>query len=307
MKRQPIWRVEVRVGQEVEEAMVEFLSARYGTPASSFYHLERQVSTVSVFLTDRSLWTPTSRRAILDEFARLESFGLAPGPMRISFGRVRAEDWAESWKKHFPPLRVGGRLLIRPSWSREKALKGQSVIVLDPGLSFGTGQHPTTSFCLSQICRHWKAGTKQSLLDIGTGSGILAIAAAKLGYAPVVAFDFDPESIIVADANAKRNRVEGKIQLSQQDVARLKAPKGRGYDVVAANLTANLLREHLDRMLACLVPGGVLVLAGILAIEFDDLSALCVKAGLKPLAARTLREWRSGSFLKVVPGVKSKT
>ncbi|MCX6884426.1 MAG: 50S ribosomal protein L11 methyltransferase [Verrucomicrobia bacterium] len=279
MKRQPIWRVEVRVGQEVEEAMVEFLSARFGTPASSFYHLERQVSTVSVFLTDRSLWTPASRRTILDEFARLESFGLAPGPMRISFGRVRAEDWAESWKKHFPPLRVGGRLLIRPSWSREKALKGQSVIVLDPGLSFGTGQHPTTSFCLSQICRHRKAGTKQSLLDIGTGSGILAIAAAKLGYEPVVAFDFDPESIIVADANARRN----------------------------ANLTANLLREHLDRMLACLVPGGVLVLAGILAIEFDDLSALCVKAGLKPLAARTLREWRSGSFLKVVPGVKSKT
>jgi ribosomal protein L11 methyltransferase len=313
MKAKPLWKLAVRVCPTAEEAVVEFLSDFFQTGASSFLHLEHQVSTVTVFLPDRSAWNLTSRHALRQHLKLLTELGLNPGRARITFERVRAEDWAESWKKHFRPLQVGPRLLIRPSWSQVKAKKGQAVVVLDPGLSFGTGQHATTGFCLAQIAKQPPTHSAQSLLDIGTGSGILAIAAAKLGYAPIAAFDFDPEAVAVAKANAARNRVTNKIHIYRGDVAQLKVPSrktirtGRnpslpktppGYDLVVANLTANLLQAQLNRILACVVPGGVLVLAGILKTEFATIRAACVAAGLKPLAARTEKEWRSGSFLK---------
>ncbi len=320
MKSKPLWKISLRVSAAAEDAVVEFLSELFQTPASAFFHLEHQISTVTVFLTDRSAWTAPARAAIRQHLKRLSELGLDPRPARLAFSRVRAEDWSESWKKHFRPLQVGRRLLIRPSWSRIKAQRGQAVVVLDPGLSFGTGQHPTTGFCLAQIARHGRSRGPLSLLDIGTGSGILAIAAAKLGYAPIAAFDFDPQAVAVAKANATRNQVAGKIHIYRQDVARLKLPAKRagkairkrssggspssvarrGYDLVVANLTANLLREHLRRILSCLAPGGVLVLAGILETEFAVVNSECVAAGLQPLAARTEKEWRSGSYLKPV-------
>ncbi len=154
---------------------------------------------------------------------------------------MKREDWAESWKRHFKPIeiRVKARpsaarqsasqppsLLVKPSWSRRRAAKNQAVVILDPGLSFGTGQHPTTAFCLHEIARCRQPGTAQSFLDIGTGSGILAIAAAKLGYAPVQAFDFDPESVRVAGDNARKNRVTGRLKLTRGDLAKLPLAAG---------------------------------------------------------------------------------
>jgi len=317
MKSKALWKLAVRVSPTAEEATAELLAEFFQTTASAFLHLEKQISTVTVFLTDRTLWTSATRLELQARLSRLADLGLNAVPVRLNFGRVRAEDWAESWKKHFRPLRVGQRLLIRPSWSRIKPRRGQAVVVLDPGLSFGTGQHPTTGFCLAQIAKHRQPGVPQSLLDIGTGSGILGIAAAKLGYGPVLAFDFDAEAVAVAKENAARNRVAEQMTIIRLDVAELK-PSGKfknarrqpaqirlsqgrmeGYNLIAANLTANLLREHLDRILNCLASGGVLVLAGILKTEFAELSAACIASGLRPLAARTEKEWRSGSFLKL--------
>ena len=144
---------------------------------------------------------------------------------------MRREDWAESWKRHFKPIEIGDALLVKPSWSKRRPRKNQAVVILDPGLSFGTGQHPTTAFCLREIVRLKLAKERgrlarefktrhhadepsalQSFLDIGTGSGILAIAAAKLGYQPVHAFDFDAEAVRIARANARANRVQAKSQ-----------------------------------------------------------------------------------------------
>ena len=125
-------------------------------------------------------------------------------------GGIRHEDWAESWKRHFKPIEIGRRLLIKPSWSRRRPKPHQQVVVLDPGLSFGTGQHPTTAFCLAEVARLVKNAPARSFLDIGTGSGILAIAAARLNYQPIWAFDFDPEAVRMARANAQTNQVEKK-------------------------------------------------------------------------------------------------
>src|SRR5262249_14377182 len=154
------------------------------------------------------------------------------GPAKIVIKKVARDDWAQSWKKYFKVIEVGSALLIRPSWSKRRPRNGQALITLDPGLSFGTGQHPTTSFCLEQIVCSRRLGQAKSFLDIGTGSGILAIAAAKLGYAPVHAFDFDATAVRVAKANFRKNQVQPYIKISRADLTRIPLRSQQKYDLV---------------------------------------------------------------------------
>jgi ribosomal protein L11 methyltransferase len=133
-------------------------------------------------------------------------------------------------------------------------------------------------------------------LDIGTGSGILAIAAAKLGYQPVRAFDFDPESVRVARANARVNQVQAKIKITRDDATKLPLRPPRRYDLVCANLISNLLIAERRRIVAQLNRGGNLVLAGILKSEFAQVQSAFEEQGLKLVAAKNEKEWRSGSF-----------
>ena len=217
---------------------------------------------------------------------------------------MKREDWAESWKKHFKPIEIKVKrdsselrsLLVKPSWSKKRPVKNQAVVILDPGLSFGTGQHPTTSFCLHEVARCLKFGEKLSFLDIGTGSGILAIAAAKLGYVPVYAFDFDPESVRVGRENARKNRVTEKLKMTRGDVTKLPLKPARQYDLVCANLISTLLIAERRRIVNRLKPGGTLVLAGILAAEFSEVERAFSELKLKLHSSRVENEWRSGSF-----------
>jgi ribosomal protein L11 methyltransferase len=164
-------------------------------------------------------------------------------------------------------------------------------------LSFGTGQHPTTSFCLDQIARGRENGTQLSaFLDIGTGSGILAIAAAKLGYAPVQAFDFDPDSVRVAKENLRKNRVTAQVKLTRGDATKLPLKPARQFDLVCANLISNLLIAERRRIVNRVKRGGTLVLAGILAVEFIEVERAFADSGLKLTASRVENEWRSGAF-----------
>jgi ribosomal protein L11 methyltransferase len=137
---------------------------------------------------------------------------------------------------------------------------------------------------------------KQSFLDVGTGSGILAIAAAKLGYAPVHGFDFDPEAVRVARANARRNRVLPKLRIRRQDVTKLPSRPPRRYDVVCANLISTLLAAERERLADLVQPDGVLVLAGILNSEFAQVQSAYGQSGLRLMASKREREWRSGAF-----------
>ena len=168
--------------------------------------------------------------------------------------------------------------------------------MLDPGLSFGTGQHPTTAFCLRELVRHRKIGARRSFLDIGTGSGILAIAAAKLGYSPVHAFDFDPEAVRVARANARANGVHKKLRIAREDVTKLPIHPARQYDLICANLISTLLIAERRRIVAQLHRGGTLVLAGILKSEFSQVQKVFAELGLKLAARKIENEWCSGSF-----------
>src|SRR5437867_4160704 len=181
-------------------------------------------------------------RAALDQ---VRTCGLSVGAGRVRLTRIRWEDWSNSWKRHFRPIEIGRRLLVQPTWSRRRAKRGQAVVILDPGLSFGTGHHPTTAFCLEQISSLRDENNSQSLLDIGTGSGILSIAATKLGYAPVVAFDFDPDAVRVAKENAAANAV--RFPISQQDLTQLPLHTREQFTVVCANLIYDLLIQERQR------------------------------------------------------------
>lgn len=192
---------------------------------------------------------------------------------------------------------IGNALLIKPSWSKRKARKEQKVIVLDPGLSFGTGQHATTSYCLNEIVR---LRTTQrgvpTFLDIGTGSGILAIAAAKMGYAPIYAIDYDADAVRIARENAKRNRVAHKIRFEHQDLTQLKIGHFPRCDLICANLIYDMLCTEAKRITSWLKPGGNLVLAGILREQFAQVREVYEGFGLKLVRSKMHNEWHSGTM-----------
>jgi ribosomal protein L11 methyltransferase len=313
MKCKSLWRISVATTLEAEDAVAELLGAILGQPVSSYFNVEKHISVVTVYGPQKMILSRAAREAISAGLKRIKNCGLKIGSGKIQTAKVRREDWAESWKKHFKPIEIGNALLVKPSWIKRPPRKNQAVVILDPGLSFGTGQHPTTSFCLHQIvvavgrppqipkkpkdaalCR--EAATAKSFLDIGTGSGILAIAAAKLGYQPVRAFDFNPEAVRVARANARANRVANKLQITRGDVTKLPLRVTRRFDLICANLISNLLIAERRRIVSQLHENGTLVLAGILKSEFAQVQKAFEDLGLKLVLGKSEKEWRSGSF-----------
>jgi len=298
VKRQTIWKTSITTTAEAEDAVAELLAKIVAPCPSSYTDVETGDTMVSVYSTAPPKNPVTVKSRLRHGLAEIKSCGLAVAPARVSIVKLPSENWANSWKRHFPPLEIGKALLIKPSWSKRKPQTGQALVVLDPGLSFGTGQHPTTSFCLREIVRVAKTEKPRSILDMGTGSGILAIAATKLGYAPIHAFDFDPQCVRVARSNARVNRVEKKIRITQADLTKLPHRSARQYDIVCANLLADLLIAERNQILARVKPGGVLVAAGILQREFVKVQQAYEVAGIRLTASRTENEWRSGTFLK---------
>jgi ribosomal protein L11 methyltransferase len=276
--------------------VAELLTGLLGEVATSYFDLENQFSRVSVYRKQAPAPGGKLRRSLQVGLDRLRTCGLELGAGTLQIQRIRHEDWAESWKRHFKPLEIGGSLLIKPSWSRRRPKKQQQVVILDPGLSFGTGQHPTTSFCLGEVARPVKNGTVRSFLDIGTGSGILAIAAAKLNYDPIWAFDFDPEAVRIARFNAATNKVEKKIRLTRGDITKLPGRAARRYDLVCANLISTLLIAERKRIIGLLNKGGTLVLAGILKTEFSLVQAAYEGLGWMLIRTESKNEWQSAAF-----------
>lgn len=299
-RQERLYQLKVTVDAEAEEAagfVVEDLFAQWPV---SYSEAESNLTELSLFLPPDQRPSPGQLAELGVRLRALTAMGIQVGTPRVRLTSLASRNWKESWKRHFKPREIGGRLLLRPSWSKHKAKPGQSVVVLDPGLSFGTGQHATTSFCLQELVRARSKGDQQSFLDVGTGSGILAIAAAKLGYTPVHGFDNDPESVRVASTNARRNRVDRRIRFRKQDLSKLPLHPRQKYDVVCANLLADLLRAQASRILNQVKPGGVLVIAGILSGEFGEVDDTFSSLGARPMRARTKGEWRSGSYQ--IPG-----
>lgn len=277
-----------------EEAVASLLEQTFGQTPAIHLDVARGGVTVSVYGNLPAAEVHPTRALLRSGLQGIVASGPDPAPGRIRVRKVPPRNWSESWKRHFRPMEFGRHLLVKPTWSRRRPRPGQALVLLDPGLSFGTGQHATTRYCLEQLV--WWRGSRAvpSLLDVGTGSGILAIAAARLGYAPVKAFDFDPDAVRIARENCLLNQLS--LTVEQADLSRLPRRSGERFDVICANLIHDLLIAERDRLLARLKPGGTLVVAGILKTQFAGVKRAFVTAGLRLVRARAEQEWRSGTF-----------
>ncbi len=209
----------------------------------------------------------TVRRQLEEGLWRLSLLYPIPEP---SLRVVREEDWAHAWKKFYKPMRIGTHVVLKPSWEDFVPAPGDLVVELDPGMAFGTGLHPTTRLCIAALERTVKPG--DVVLDLGTGSGVLAIVAAKLGASRVVATDIDPIAVAVATENVARNHLAtapaGPLEIRLGSVP---ADLTATVDVLVANILAEVLDGLLDSrydnvpLAEPVAPGGMLVLSGIIA------------------------------------------
>ena len=231
------------------------------------------------------------------ESEKWREFGVKLSGFALS--ELKKENWAESWKIHFKPIRVSPRLLVRPTWEPVASETGRIDIILDPGMSFGTGQHATTKFCLASLDRITKDMPKDhplTMLDAGAGSGILAIAATLLGCRPVRAFDIDPDTIPVARENLEKNGLPADaVPFS---VSALEDwPSSERYDIVAANILSSALIAGREKLLSLTRPGGYLILAGILDREYGTVRTAFEELGCREVDSAAEKEWRGGAFL----------
>jgi ribosomal protein L11 methyltransferase len=228
----------------------------------------------------------------LPELGRLQA--IAGGALVELRSERVPEDWNERWKRFYQPLLIDGRLYVRPPWERPAERGGVTEIVIDPGRAFGTGSHETTSMCLELLVADAPArprmlfGRRRSFCDLGCGSGVLAIAAAKLGFAPVLAVDLEQAAIEECRRNARLNYVE--FELRRVDLRHSPAPTA---DVVAANLTTTLLAKLAAGWAAAGRRPGKLIASGFLGGETDTVASAFELAGMRVRRALSRGEWGS--------------
>ena len=205
-------------------------------------------------------------------------------------------DWAEAWKEFFTPLHIG-RLVIKPSWHDYSSAPGETVLELDPGQAFGTGHHPTTSMCLLLLEKYIRPGME--VLDLGTGSGILALAAAKLGARSVLALDTDPLAVKAARENVRKNGLTAAVKVRKGTVS----PRWGPFDLIAANLTAKHVQEVLPALVSALRGGGLLIAGGIIMDRVEEVEKAFLAAGLKLRERAAEAEWRTLVAQNSSPGL----
>lgn len=275
------WLVTLTVRANVEETASSLL---FDLGTSGILTLEEKPDTVKLgAYFDRSLDADEIKKAIESEFARA---GHLDELLLLSVSAVEEQDWMQKWKEGFEAVRLGERLIVAPSWNQPDKGENQVVIQIDPGMAFGTGTHETTRLCLEAIERCWQGG---ALLDVGTGTGVLAIAAAKLRPGSrVVAIDVDPQAVDVARENVAINGLSGSVELSE---APLRNYAGQDFDVVVANLTAEVIIDLMEDLVRCLGSTGVMILSGILTELAADVERALGDSAFKLTERREAGEW----------------
>ncbi len=220
------------------------------------------------------------------------------GPLALKMATVAEEDWADNWKQYFKPLMVGDRLLIKPSWEEVADAAGRVIVEIDPASSFGTGAHHTTQLCLSELEQLPTQGA--NVLDMGCGSGILGIAAVLLGAKRVTMVDIDENAVKTAGENARKNGIdESRLLLLAGDVtgdAAIAKKIGSGYDIVLANIVADVILGMRRELAAALRPGGALVVSGILEERADEVANGLAGCGLELRRRATQGGWSALVF-----------
>lgn len=248
------------------------------------YALEPEVA-VKIYISEEQDTAETRRRIeeIIYHMGRLYPI---PAP---TFRKLEDKDWATAWRENYKPFRVGRRLWIQPSWLDPAGANPDDIMLtLDPGMAFGTGTHPTTQMCLQALEQY--VAPQQSLLDVGTGSGILAIAAAKLGAGKILGVDTDSMAVRTARENGALNGVDSAIVVEQGVLADV--PE-KGWDLVVVNILAPVIIMLLNEcdLMGYVAPAGRLILSGIIEEQLDDVVAALEPAGGCVVETFVVRDW----------------
>ena len=258
---------------------ISYLFGRYGKGVSTELAGEGKVL-LRTYLTTGS----RQRMARIDVGIRLVGAIEPIGDLEIR-KLPEDEDWMESWKSHFRILRIGKRLVIKPTWLELDftASPDDIVIEIDPGVAFGTGYHPTTDTCLQAMEQHIAPG--MTVLDLGTGSGILTIAAIKLGAGLVTALDIDSQAVTAARRNFRRLGINKQVRLGQGSVPHPTAPAG-DFDLAVANISARGVADRCPFILTALKPGALFIASGLLNTQKEEVAAV-----VEPLGFSLISEW----------------
>ncbi len=234
---------------------------------------------------------PGAGRAVA-HFDNLQNAQEAAGALREAGLEVPAplevpeQDWATAWRKFHRPVRVGPRSWVHPPWEKPEHAPGEVLVEIDPGMAFGTGQHPTTALCCERADELLQKLPNADLLDVGTGSGVIAILAKKLGARRVVGTENDPIALQVSAENERRNGVSG-IEWRLQNPDQV----GGTFQIVVANILLNTLTELAPQIAAAVAPGGYLVLSGLLTLQGGLAEAAYEAQGLRPAGRRQRDGW----------------
>ncbi|NMA42925.1 MAG: 50S ribosomal protein L11 methyltransferase [Oligosphaeraceae bacterium] len=279
-----------------DAALLEELLCSLELPSSSYSNLETGKSSILLHC-DNAFAAKELAQNLRRQLPLWQDF-LSQPVLHVKPIVMRKEDWAESWKRHFHSFKASERIVVKPSWESYEAQPGELVLELDPGMCFGTGYHGTTKACLRLMdSLQAELGTGISFLDAGCGSGILSIAAKILGYAPVLAFDHDPQAVCTATENLQTAGYVDVIP-EQGDVQDYRP--AQPCRVVAANILASVLVEHAENIVGyvdkSMMPG-YLILSGILHEQYEEVKARYVALGLEERTKISLDEWSSACFL----------
>ena len=278
--------------RETEEAVADFLFSE-GALGLVTEDLSGHGATI---LLRASFPSGTPIAFLREELHRYQSslaaLGLPVADGKIEVRELPVEDWGQNWKQHFKPLPVGQRLLITPPWEHGPFRQDRLVLCIEPAMAFGTGHHSTTRMCLEtleEVLAHWSGEDGPSVLDVGAGTGILAIAAAALGARRVVALDTDPEACEAARQNFVLNRMEERILVSCGGIDVLEG--GLPFDLILANLDTKTLCPLLDALRGRIAPGGRLIASGIPITDENKVSKVARAALLSTLSRRAEDDW----------------
>lgn len=225
--------------------------------------------------------------------AELPDFGVATGAVRIDSQDLAEEDWAENWKKYYEPARITSDLTIVPSWTDYEATAGEKIIKLDPGMAFGTGTHPTTKMSLFALSQVLRGG--ETVIDVGTGSGVLSIASSLLGAKEIFAYDLDDVAVRVAQENIDMNPGMENIHVAAGDLLKGVTQEA---DVIVANILADILIHLTDDAYRLVKDEGYLIMSGIIAEKLDTVLEAAYSAGFFLETHMIQGEWNCVVFKK---------
>jgi len=275
------------VDREVAEAVADVLG-RYAPGGVALELVQEGAARSAELVTVKAYLpldagTPRVQAQVEEALWHLGQISPIPAP---TFSVLAESNWADAWKEHFHPLRVGRHIVIKPSWREYDANFDDIVIELDPGMAFGTGLHPTTQMCLEILEDKVRPGMR--VLDFGTGSGILAVAAAKLGAADVLAIDNDPVAVTAAEENVQRNNETGRITIVPGSLVQATG----FYDLVVVNILAKVIVSLAQEGLAeRVIPGGYWLTAGMIESQVMEVKEALEATGLRVTAQRQVADW----------------